>query len=383
MLMRLRIGHKLSLALATLLLTTVAVAAVGIASLRQVNRQVQSLYQANLQTEATAALQSALDQAERTAFVLVLEPDGARRSKLVAELEDDTVPAVARGIAALRENHADHGGDEQAKLERLASHWDDFRQLWRSGSLGRRDPAGRQAATDRVSAILEPATDLAAEMAAIEAEEAHQSQRHAASTYRAARSRIMLLSVGSLLVWLVIALALIRDLVPRLQAYSQFAARVAEGQLGERLAPAGVDEVAELGRTLDLMVGRREQQQDYEDAQAEFADTMQLSETEGEAHQLLKRHLERTVEASRVTVLNRNNSADRLEAATPVEPECPLWVSLQGPSPAPAWRCGSGGCIGAGWTASRCWPARSARPCRTPPPVSRCSSVARSSGRCW
>jgi CHASE3 domain sensor protein len=226
MLMRLRIGHKLSLALATLLLTTVAVAAVGIASLRDVNRQAKNLYQENVLTaEATAALQGALHQAERSAFLLVLAPDGARRSKLAADLEDDAVPAVERGIATLRQHHADHGDDERAKLERLASHWDDFKRLWRSGSLDRRDPARTQAAIGQVSATLEPATAVAAEMAAIAAEEAHQSQAHAAATYRAARARILLLSFASLLIWLVIALALIRDLVPRLQAYSHFATR--------------------------------------------------------------------------------------------------------------------------------------------------------------
>ena len=136
-----------------------------------------------------------------------------------------------------------------------------------------------------------------------------------------------------MLVSLVIALALIRNLVPRLRAYSRFAARVADGQLGERLAPGGHDEVAELGRALDLMVGRREQQRDGEAAQAEFADTLQLSETEAEAHDLLKRHLERAIAGSRVTVLNRNNSADRLEAATLVEPDCPLTASLRGAKP--------------------------------------------------
>ena len=34
-----------------------------------------------------------------------------------------------------------------------------------------------------------------------------------------------------------------------------------------------------------------------------------------------------------MTVLNRNNSADRLEAATPVAPECPLAGSLEGAKP--------------------------------------------------
>jgi hypothetical protein len=72
-----------------------------------------------------------------------------------------------------------------------------------------------------VAAILEPATQMAAEMADFEAEEAHQAQATAEATYRAARSRILLLSAGAVLVWRVIALALVRNLVPRLQAYSR------------------------------------------------------------------------------------------------------------------------------------------------------------------
>ena len=57
MLVRLRIGHKLTLALAALLLTTVAVAAVGIFSLGDVNRRARALYDDNIRTtEITAAL---------------------------------------------------------------------------------------------------------------------------------------------------------------------------------------------------------------------------------------------------------------------------------------------------------------------------------------
>jgi methyl-accepting chemotaxis protein len=189
---RLRISHKLTLALAALLLATVAVAAVGISSLGDVDRRARALYDDNVRTtQATSAVGGGLSEVEET----------------------------------------------------------------------------------------------------------HQAQVTAEATHRAARSRILLLSAGAVLVWLVIALALVRDLVPRLQAYSRFAARVADGHLGERLTPGGAD--------------------------AELADTMQLSETEVEAHDLLRRHLERAIQDSRVTVLNRNNSADRLEPATPVEPECP------------------------------------------------------------
>jgi hypothetical protein len=61
MLVRLRIGHKLTLALAALLLTTVAVAVVGITSLSDVNHRAALLYIDNVRTtEATSALWSGL-----------------------------------------------------------------------------------------------------------------------------------------------------------------------------------------------------------------------------------------------------------------------------------------------------------------------------------
>jgi diguanylate cyclase (GGDEF)-like protein len=332
MAVRLRIGHKLTLALAALLLGTVTVAALGISSLGAVNRRASALYDDNIRTtQATSAVGRGLYEVEGTALRLLLAR-GAERSRLVAELEDKHAPAVEQALVELGQAHAGEP-DELAQVERLAGAWATFQRLWRSGALLAGDAAARGAAAAKVAAILEPATNLAASMAAFEADEAHQSQAEAEATHRAARARILLLTAGSVLVWLMVALALIRNLVPRVQAYSRFAARVADGQVGERLAAGGGDEVAELGRALDLMVERRERQRDHEASQAEFADTMQLSETEGEAHQLLKRHLERTIEGGRVTVLNRNNSADRLEAVTEVDPECPLRASLQGAKP--------------------------------------------------
>jgi diguanylate cyclase (GGDEF)-like protein len=67
--------------------------------------------------------------------------------------------------------------------------------------------------------------------------------------------------------------------------------------------------------------------------QIEFAETLQLAEDEPEAHQLLQQHLERLVPASAVTVLNRNNSADRLEAVTRVPDTSPLHRTLANAAP--------------------------------------------------
>lgn len=51
-------------------------------------------------------------------------------------------------------------------------------------------------------------------------------------------------------------------------------------------------------------------------AQAEFTETMQVMRDEGEAYRLVKRYLERSIDGTRVTVLNRNNSDNRVTAAT-------------------------------------------------------------------
>ena len=67
--------------------------------------------------------------------------------------------------------------------------------------------------------------------------------------------------------------------------------------------------------------------------QAEFADTLQIASGEDEAHQLLQRQLERALPASAAVVLNRNNSADRLEAVTPLPAGSPLTRTLRGAGP--------------------------------------------------
>ena len=50
----------------------------------------------------------------------------------------------------------------------------------------------------------------------------------------------------------------------------------------------------------------------YHSTQREFTEILQVTETEAEAHALVKRHLERALPGSDVVVLNRNNSQNRL-----------------------------------------------------------------------
>lgn len=78
---------------------------------------------------------------------------------------------------------------------------------------------------------------------------------------------------------------------------------------------------------------RQEREQRYRASQSEFSQTMQVMRDEDEAYDLVKRHLERTISAALVTVLNRNNSDNRIVAATPVPPDSALAEGLVDATP--------------------------------------------------
>jgi diguanylate cyclase (GGDEF)-like protein len=74
---------------------------------------------------------------------------------------------------------------------------------------------------------------------------------------------------------------------------------------------------------------RRVADREYHETQREFTEILQITRDEGEAYELLRRYLERSVTGSSVLVLNRNNSRDRLEPMTDLEEHSPLADKLK------------------------------------------------------
>jgi diguanylate cyclase (GGDEF)-like protein len=117
---------------------------------------------------------------------------------------------------------------------------------------------------------------------------------------------------------------LTRSIVRRTRDYSRFAANVAAGDYSGRIVLSGRDELTELGALLNRMTQHRDAEQVQGKQRSEFTEAMQLTGSEREAHDLLKRHLERSILGSVVTVLSRNNSANRLEPTTSLTPADPI-----------------------------------------------------------
>ena len=64
-----------------------------------------------------------------------------------------------------------------------------------------------------------------------------------------------------------------------------------------------------------------------------FSELMQSARSEGEAYLVLKRHIERLVSGAVAVVLNRNNSANRLEPRTPPPEDWPIGNALESAEP--------------------------------------------------
>jgi diguanylate cyclase (GGDEF)-like protein len=116
-----------------------------------------------------------------------------------------------------------------------------------------------------------------------------------------------------------------------------------EQERSEKLARAGLISVAVIAllalvffgvgfysieREVRRVRARRDRERRYRETQSEFGTAMQIMRDEAEAHQLVKGHLERTIDGVDVAILNRNNSDNRLYAATAVDGDRELAAKL-------------------------------------------------------
>jgi diguanylate cyclase (GGDEF)-like protein len=322
---RLSVAGKFSLLLAVLVPCLSATAWVGARLEARMKADADHLYSEDVvDLQRGAELDARLAEAGRIALQIIpiTRPDrlGELRSSLFGRL----VPDVDAGLAELLATT--NNPEEGALANKLVADWQQLKAIFDSPNFqaathGPTDPLLADPVADQLASKWAAMAATLSEQRGFHADEAHQTTvRVARDNQRAHREMAVsvlaaLLLGGGTLAWL------IHDFVPRIRRYSKFAARVAAGEMTERLRPAGSDELSDLGQVLDDMVDRRVTQQDDDRGQDEFSEALQVAADEEEAHDLLKRHLERSLPGSTAVVLNRNNSANRLQAMTaPPEP---------------------------------------------------------------
>jgi diguanylate cyclase (GGDEF)-like protein len=321
-----RLGAKVFVAIGVLVPAVLTIAVAALLGLGQAHRDARQLYSDSIETtQVIAQLVGALGLVAERSLEEVATSDPVRLELLDRDLRDRLIPRAQEALDDLHD-HSEDEAEGEAFVHELQVGFAEYEQLRRSGAYLRTgtDPNAMRlnAQTLRQSSELFVRMHAVAEQRlALEVDHAEESVEHSESTFRWTQRLVVTSVAFSLFLAGAGILWLIRTLVPRIQHYSAFATAVAEGRPAAMLSPSGRDELAELGHALNAMVQQREQLSRYERSQAEFTDTLQITESEEEAHELLQRHLVRELPGSAVLVLKRNNSANRLEPATASIPD--------------------------------------------------------------
>ncbi len=266
-----------------LALAVVAVAVIGILSTRSAASLGNTIAGDELTTSTvTGQLARNIDAAYTAGQQAILTSQPAQRSRLLRSLYTSLLPAVDAELFSLQQLHAGDPPGEHAGLELFVRQWTAVRNL-----LGPDGLSGPPAAA-QLTAAYQPVSAHLDQLSLTEFDDARADHTQAGASAVHATA----LLIGVALLGIAAGVAVLR---------------LGIGRIRRNLAPS----------------------QD----QAEFADTLQIADDEEEAHRLLQRHLERTLTATSAVVLNRNNSADRLEAVTPLPDDSPLAATLRGAEP--------------------------------------------------
>ncbi|HST82154.1 MAG TPA: diguanylate cyclase [Kineosporiaceae bacterium] len=367
----LRLGPKVVIAIGLLLPAIITIATAALYGLGAVHDSSQHLYQDTLQVTAAAArLDNALSKVAERSVEEASTEDPARSAVIERELRQIWIPQVTVALHQLDDVSKDDDEGHQSIVE-IQVAFAEYNDLRRSGAYLRsghdpQDVRRRDQILRRTSDLFDRMHQSSENRLSLEMTHAQGYAIDNATVFSFTRRLIGVTVVVSMLLAFSGILWLIRTLLPRIRHYSAFATNFADGRTVTPLRPRGRDELAELGRALNEMVEQRQRLSEHEQSQAEFLDTLQIAESEQEAHHIVARHLERAIPGSAVIIL-RHPDPEAVASVTTEDPDgdpAPRLVPERPPSclalrsgrthregfgDAPLMRCDvcSGGCSGA------------------------------------
>jgi diguanylate cyclase (GGDEF)-like protein len=293
-----RISTRFFVALFVLFASLVAVIVLGLVGLRDVQHANDQVFADNLVTaEATSQLALDLGNAERIGLELTASNSVSEIDALRAELDLIAIRQVDRDVVRFLRLHASDPRSERAELQRIPAEWDAAVRTERHAlrSVGSSLGATRRAqAADAIADVMDPLIVYVSGREPIERDAAADAREAAQATYRHDRTWLIVVAVVAALAAAVMLL---------------------------------------VGLALKRMVDQRARDKLYDERESEYIETLQVTENEEEAQELLRRQLERSLPDARAVVLVRNDAMECLEAKTPLADDDPLRERLLGATP--------------------------------------------------
>ena len=327
----LRIAPKFLLLIAVLVPAMLASGWIGLVGLTAMRDKIDAITGDNLRVaQATDQLGRDVSHTGELALEAIIVTRPLTQGLVDARLGYEAEPAVDSDLATV-ERLAARDPVELRQLHLITAAWHTFLALQRTGRFDYTGPnAARinEASAAQVASLFDSVEHATDQLVRKEVRDAAIARAQALASQSHYKELMLWVSLGALAGVLALVGWLIRNVVPRITAYSAFARRVAEDDLSDRLETAGTDELSGLGSALNRMVERAQESREMDGRQREFAAAMQQAESEEEAQELLRRHLRRVVPQTDPIVFVRNNSDDRLQAASSLDHDPELAARL-------------------------------------------------------
>jgi diguanylate cyclase (GGDEF)-like protein len=285
------VGQRSTAAVVAVLVAVLTVAGMGLLGLQRMKTETDALADHTLAAlGAVAELSSAVSAARDAAMRQVATADPVLAEQLGTQLDRLAIPRLREAVRSLRLIVADdpRSGTD---LDQIQNDLDRYQRL--RGTVDRSITDGSTQATrtaliEQINSVFNQIVISTDFVRGREMIEAGASSRKATATYRSTRFRL--------------------------------------------LGGAGISLLA--GLITVLLLGRRREIADRRVAEdADFTDTLQVTGSEEEAHELVRRHLDRSLRGAEALVLTRNNSENRLETATTPPADSPVAGRLAGAEP--------------------------------------------------
>ncbi|HYY89397.1 MAG TPA: methyl-accepting chemotaxis protein [Chloroflexota bacterium] len=251
--LKLRLGAKFALVLGALAAVVLIVGLAGLTGLGAMHGKQNELGASITAGSRDGDVIGKLNQLGGVIrFYTVTDTDQPELKQKLHDQLAELFPALEKGLADMRARYANEP-QHLALVKKLSAAFAGLEAPWKVHAYDTDDDA-EDPLLAKIAPFIDQADATGKQLQAKTVATGNAAKKSADSRYSSTRVLLVVFLIVGLSAAAVLALLLVRNIVPRVRAYAGFAGKVAEGDLTARVESKGHDELAELGENLNHMV---------------------------------------------------------------------------------------------------------------------------------
>jgi methyl-accepting chemotaxis protein len=253
----LKISHKFFALLGFMSAVILIVGLVGLTGQNTLNSHAQQLAQRAQQASFDATTRALLNRSAEDALQIAIAQTPAQVKAREADYHKG-IKLLSANLAEMKRAYA-HDSAKLALVQVEVAGFNKLVSLHDNGAfnftgVGQDFITKELTAGAQIRNLLAPVRQAAIKLTALDDQNAQELANSASSAHSSKRTLMLIAILLGLAGGVAAVMFLIRNIVPRINSYSEFAAKVAEGDLTERIEPRGGDALTRLAENLNAMV---------------------------------------------------------------------------------------------------------------------------------